>query len=131
MASTFYWSLPIRASFVEYMTQAGWKIQTCETEADVAIARDCEPGDIVVSADSDMMAYPSISTLWRPIARNLILVYNLKDARRTLDFSEAQLTALAVVSGNDYGKSIYSLGAATNYSVIKAIRDKGILYWCV
>ncbi|KAG0345652.1 hypothetical protein BGZ54_005519, partial [Gamsiella multidivaricata] len=74
-----------------------------------------------------MMAYPSISTLWRPIARNLILVYNLKDVRRTLDFSEAQLTALAVVSGNDYGKSIYSLGAATNYSVIKAIRDKDTL----
>ncbi|KAI7821004.1 hypothetical protein BC939DRAFT_456829 [Gamsiella multidivaricata] len=122
MASTFYWSLPIRASFVEYMTQAGWK-----TEADVAIARDCEPGDTVVSADSDMMAYPSTSTLWRPIARNLILVYNLKDVRRTLDFSEAQLTALAVVSGNDYGKSIYSLGAATNYSVIKAIRDKDTL----
>ncbi|KAF9998091.1 hypothetical protein BGZ80_006863, partial [Entomortierella chlamydospora] len=124
LASTFYWSLPIRASFVEYMTQAGWKIKICETEADVAIAQDCKPGDIVVSGDSDMMAYPTVSTLWRPISKGLALVYKLQDVRHTLDFSADQLTALAVVSGNDYGKSIYSLGAATNYSIIKAIKGK-------
>ncbi|KAI8599776.1 hypothetical protein EDD21DRAFT_355146 [Dissophora ornata] len=124
MASTFYWSLPTRASFVEYLTQAGWKVEACETEADVAIAWDCKPGDVVVSADSDMMAYPTVSTLWRPISKDLILVYDLEDVRRTLNFSVAQLTALAVVSGNDYGKNIYSLGATTNYSIIKAIQGK-------
>ncbi|KAF9990357.1 hypothetical protein BGZ75_002137, partial [Mortierella antarctica] len=46
LASTFYWSLTMRDSFVEYMTRAGWKVEACDTEADVAIARDCQPGDI-------------------------------------------------------------------------------------
>ena len=131
LAATFYWTLSMRRAFIQYMQQAGWKMRICETEADVAIARDCEPGDIVVSADSDMMAYRTVSTLWRPISKSLILVYKLEDVRRTLKFSEAQLTALAIVSGNDYGKNIYSLGAGSNYSVIKAIKGKGILYWCV
>ncbi|KAF9995434.1 hypothetical protein BGZ80_007511 [Entomortierella chlamydospora] len=69
----------MRASFVEHMIQAGWKIRTCDTDADVAIAQDCQPGDIVISGDSDMSVYPSVSILWRPISRNLILVYNISD----------------------------------------------------
>ncbi|KAF8945884.1 hypothetical protein BGZ52_009221, partial [Haplosporangium bisporale] len=63
MSSTFYWSLPMRASFTLYMIQAGWRVQTCETEADVAIAQDCHSGDVVISVDSDMLAYSTVSTL--------------------------------------------------------------------
>ena len=74
LASSFYWSLAMRDSFVEYMTREGWNVVACPTEADVAIARDCQPGDIVVSADSDMLAYSTISILWRPVSRSLILV---------------------------------------------------------
>ncbi|KAF8942926.1 hypothetical protein BGZ46_006636, partial [Entomortierella lignicola] len=35
-----------------------------------------------------------------------------------------QLTVLAVVSCNDYGKNIYSLGLATNFSIVKTIGDE-------
>ncbi|KAI1285635.1 hypothetical protein EDD11_000710, partial [Mortierella claussenii] len=59
LASSFYWSLPMRDAFVEYMQGEGWNIQRCATEADVKIAQDCGPRDIVVSADSDMLAYQS------------------------------------------------------------------------
>ncbi|KAI7816717.1 hypothetical protein BC939DRAFT_32985 [Gamsiella multidivaricata] len=104
LASSFYWSLPIRDAFVKYMQGEGWNIQRCETEADVVIAQDCRFDDIVVSADSDMLAYPSVSSLWRPISKNLILIYKISDICEVLGVSRIQLTALAVASNNDYGK---------------------------
>ncbi|KAG0333888.1 hypothetical protein BG005_005018, partial [Podila minutissima] len=104
------------------MVQAGWTVRLCATEADLAIAVDNQPGDIVVSADSDMLAYASTSTLWRPVSNCLVLAYELADVRQELALSPAQLTALAVVSSNDYNKNIYSLGPATNYSIIKSLQ---------
>ncbi|KAF9344664.1 hypothetical protein BGX26_004059, partial [Mortierella sp. AD094] len=124
LANTFYWTLPMREAFAEYMKEAGWTVRLCETEADLAIAQECKPNDVVISADSDMLAYSTVTTLWRPVSKGLILVYDLEDVCRTLSLSRAQLTALAVVSGNDYGKNIYSLGAVTNYSIIKTIQGK-------
>ncbi|KAF9344736.1 hypothetical protein BGX26_003973 [Mortierella sp. AD094] len=126
LASSFYWSLPIRDAFVKYMQDKGWNIQRCETEADIAIARDCGSDDIVVSADSNMLAYPSVSTLWRPISKNLILIYNISDICEDLSVSRIQLTALAVASNNDYGKNIHSLGPATNFSIIKKIKKQDV-----
>ncbi|KAI7819816.1 hypothetical protein BC939DRAFT_505458 [Gamsiella multidivaricata] len=111
---------------LKYMQDEGWNIQRRETEADVVIARDCRSDDIVVSADSDMLAYPSVSTLWRPISKNLILIYKISDICEVLDVSRIQLTALAVASNNDYGKNIYSLGPATNFSIIKTIKKQDV-----
>ncbi|KAF8921758.1 hypothetical protein BGZ58_003893, partial [Dissophora ornata] len=126
LASSFYWSQSMRDAFVEYMHQQGWNIVRCDTEADVAIARDCGTDDIVVSGDSDMLAYHSVSTLWRPVANNVVLVYKPSDICRVLGVFRVQLTALAVVSGNDYGKNIYSLGPATNFSIIKQIEEQDV-----
>jgi 5'-3' exonuclease len=81
--------------------------------------------DVVISADSDMLAYASTSTLWRPMSRDQFLVYKLSDVLRELGLSRAQLTALAIVSSNDYNKNIYSLGPATNYSIIKTLPGQG------
>ncbi|KAF9335429.1 hypothetical protein BG006_000067 [Podila minutissima] len=125
LATTFYWTLTMHKAFIHYMQEASWKVQMCETEADLAIAQDCEPDDIVISADSDMLVYSTISTLWHPVSRSIFLVYELEDVRHTLSFTKAQLTALAVISKNDYGKNIYSLGPTTNYSIIKSIQGKG------
>ncbi|KAF9271711.1 hypothetical protein BGZ74_005720, partial [Mortierella antarctica] len=125
LTTTFYWTLTMREAFIHYMQEAGWKVWMCETEVDLAIAQDCEPDDIVISANSDMLVYSTISTLWHPVSRGIFLVYELEDVCHTLSFTKAQLTALAVVSKNDYGKNIYSLGLATNYSIIKSIQGKG------
>ncbi|KAK3837900.1 MAG: hypothetical protein JOS17DRAFT_377464 [Linnemannia elongata] len=122
--SAFYWSLSSRQHFAEYMRGVGWTVILCNTEADVAIARDAQPGDIVISSDSDVMAYTSVQTLWRPVSQDLILVYSMPDVLKTIGFSQNQLTALAIVSRNDYQRNIYSLGPASNYSIIKAIGHK-------
>ena len=91
------------------MRHCGWTVDVCETEADLAMAQDAQPDDIIISKDSDMMAYQSVKTLWRPVSNNLILVYKLPDVLATLGITRTQLTALAVVSRNDYHKNIYSL----------------------
>ncbi|KAF9316077.1 hypothetical protein BGZ91_005633 [Linnemannia elongata] len=121
LASSFYWSRESRLGFAQYMQNAGWTVKLADTEADLAIAIDAQPDDIVISRDSDMMAYTSIRTLWRPISRGLILVYNVPDLLKALGVSRSQLTALAAVSRNDYNKNIHSLGPATNFSIIKSI----------
>ncbi|KAG0336078.1 hypothetical protein BG004_008206, partial [Podila humilis] len=79
LATTFYWTMTMREAFIQYMQVAGWKVRRCQTEADLAIAQDCEPGDIVISSDSDMLAYSTISTLWRPVSTNTFLAYELQD----------------------------------------------------
>ncbi|KAG0074293.1 hypothetical protein BGZ92_003449 [Podila epicladia] len=121
LASTFKWSSQYRQSFIEYMQQAGWTVRICETEADVAIAIDCQPEDIVISADSDMLAYGSISTHWRPISQGQVLVYNLTDVCLQLGLTREHLTALAVVSSNDHNRNIYSLGPSKNCTIIKSL----------
>ncbi|KAF9144409.1 hypothetical protein BGX30_012867 [Mortierella sp. GBA39] len=45
----------------------------------------------------------------------------IPDVLATLGVSRTQLTALAVVSRNDYHKNIYPLGPTTNFSIIKSI----------
>ncbi|KAK3821500.1 MAG: hypothetical protein J3Q66DRAFT_152665 [Benniella sp.] len=124
LSATFRWSFPDRKAFLSHMVQAGWTIRECETEADVAIAVDCQPNDVVISADSDMLAYASISTLWRPVSRDQFLVYKLPDVLRDLGLSRAQFTALAIVSSNDYNRNIYSLGPSTNHSIIKTLHGQ-------
>ncbi|GJJ78017.1 hypothetical protein EMPS_10376 [Entomortierella parvispora] len=121
LAATFYWSLDDRRSFVKYMEDAGWCVQICKTEADVAIAVDCQPDDIVISQDSDFLAYNTVSTLWRPVSKHVLLEYKLANVCLALQLSRAQLTALAIVSRNDYNRNLYSLGPITNYSLIKGI----------
>ncbi|KAI1279616.1 hypothetical protein EDD11_001543 [Mortierella claussenii] len=51
----------------------------------------------------------------------MILVYSIPDLLLTLGITHAQLTALAVVSRNDYNKNMRCLGPATNFSIIKSI----------
>ncbi|KAK3810547.1 MAG: hypothetical protein J3R72DRAFT_78830 [Linnemannia gamsii] len=124
LASAFYWSLSSRQHFAEYMRDLGWTVVFCNTEADVAIAQDAQPGDVVIFSDSDMMAYASVETHWRPVSQNLVLAYHTPDILKSIEFSRNHLTALAIVSKNDYQRNVYSLGPATNYSIIKAIGHK-------
>ncbi|KAF9117407.1 hypothetical protein BGX30_005524 [Mortierella sp. GBA39] len=124
LGSSFYWCLESREHFAEHMRGLGWDVRICTTEADVAIAQDAQPKDIIISCDSDMLGYASIVTLWRPVSKSLILVYYLPELLKTIGLSRTQLTALAVVSRNDYQRNISSLGPATNYGIVRAIGDR-------
>ncbi|KAG0345311.1 hypothetical protein BGZ54_005600, partial [Gamsiella multidivaricata] len=68
-----------------------------------------------------MLGYDSALTLWRPISKYLVLKYKLNDVCQLLGLTRTQPTALAVVSSNDYNRNIYSLGPATNFSIIKSL----------
>ncbi|KAF9927236.1 hypothetical protein FBU30_003419 [Linnemannia zychae] len=106
----------------------GWTVKVADTEADLAIAIDADPDNIIISSDSDMMAYATVHTLWRLVSGGVILVYNIPDLLGALDITRAQLTALAVVSRNDYNKNVRSLGPATNFSIIKFIKHDAKSY---
>ncbi|KAK3809804.1 MAG: hypothetical protein JOS17DRAFT_780289 [Linnemannia elongata] len=123
LASSFYWSHTSRTLFAEYLTTRGWTVLICTTEADLSIAQSIQANDVVITKDSDMLAYGSVVTIWRPVSNNVILEYKMPDLLRTLSFTRAQLTALAVVSRNDYHRNIYSLGPASNFGIIKKIEN--------
>ncbi|KAG0195417.1 hypothetical protein BGX28_001460, partial [Mortierella sp. GBA30] len=119
MRSAFVWSMDARHAFAEYMREKQWTVVECLTEADIRIARECNAGDIVVSRDSDMLMYKNIETIWRPISRDRVLVYDVPSVLATLNLSRVQFTVLGIVSKNDYNTNIPSLGSATNYKVVK------------
>ncbi|KAG0279679.1 hypothetical protein BGZ95_000557 [Linnemannia exigua] len=77
LASSFYWLKEHRTGFAQYMRGKGWTVIEAETEADVAIAVEAQADDIVISADSDMLAYETIKTLWRPVSGGQALVYSI------------------------------------------------------
>ncbi|KAF9280673.1 hypothetical protein BGZ68_007096, partial [Mortierella alpina] len=127
----FKWSIQDRRDFVEFLQGQDHDARFCETEADIAIAADCRPVDIVVSQDSDFFAYESVKVLWRPVGKKhevKILEYNKAAVLEKVDLSHTKLTALACVSCNDYNKNIRSLGIATNYKIIKDLPD-GAVPW--
>ncbi|KAF9344173.1 hypothetical protein BGX34_005936 [Mortierella sp. NVP85] len=112
IGGTFYWSLESRAEFVAYLHQQGWKhIVEAATEADLAIAKDCQPNDIVISRDSDLLIYPSVTKVFRPISKGRYLQYDVQELTAVLGMNRIQFTVLGIVSRNDYTSNIPSLGA--------------------
>ncbi|KAI8351750.1 hypothetical protein B0O80DRAFT_500105 [Mortierella sp. GBAus27b] len=122
--AAFYWSPNARASFASYMRAKNWTVRECSFEADVAIARDCMPQDVVISSDSDMLGYDTVATIWRPISKDRSLIYDIQDVLKQLQISRQQLTALCIVSRNDYNCNIPRLGPMTNYDIIRSIDEE-------
>ncbi|KAF9154694.1 Rad2 nuclease, partial [Mortierella sp. AD010] len=116
-------------SLLDYLRSTGWKAIESETEADIRIARDCLPGDVVVSRDSDLLIYQSVETVWRPTSGGRFLEYVIDDILDMLGLTRSQWIALGVVSKNDYNSNIYGLGWETNFNIIKALNgdDPSIL----
>lgn len=126
LANAFRWTPESRDGLIRFLRQKGWEVVQCDTEADLRIATDTVQGDIVISGDSDLFIYGSVTNLWRPRRGGGFLEYRKEALLSSLGFQHAaQLTALGVVSTNDYNRSIYGLGCETNYKVIKDINSKG------
>ncbi|KAF9343629.1 hypothetical protein BGX26_005436, partial [Mortierella sp. AD094] len=121
LSGACYWSREKRQQFAQYMRDKNWNIIESPTEADLHIARDCQPTDVVVSRDSDLLIYRNVTTVWRPISKGRFLVYGIDDILATLKITWTQLTVLGVVSRNDYNKNIRGLGAPTNFSIVKRL----------
>ncbi|KAF8937822.1 hypothetical protein BGZ58_002090 [Dissophora ornata] len=120
LSKTFRWDPAARDGLVAFLRNNGWAVVQCETEADVKIAKDTIDGDIVISGDSDLFIYQNITVLWRPARNSGFQECKKSDVLSGLGLqSSQQLTALGVVSTNDYGHSVYGLECETNFKVIK------------
>jgi len=119
----FYWSQESRNSLAEYLRNNGWRAFICLSEADTAIAFECQPNDIVISGDSDMLIYDTVVTIWRPLSRGRYLVYELAEVLSHLEISRSKLTTLGIVSKNDYSSNLKRLGVITNHKIVKSLEE--------
>ncbi|KAI1287928.1 hypothetical protein EDD11_010121, partial [Mortierella claussenii] len=101
--AAFYWPLDAREDFARHMCTRGWNAVVCPSEADIAIADACTSNDVVISTDSDMLAYDSVRTIWRPISRGRFLKYD--------------------VAHNDYACSLARMGVITNFKIVKSLEE--------
>ncbi|KAF9327631.1 hypothetical protein BGZ91_001374 [Linnemannia elongata] len=98
LRDAFYFGQDSRMVLATYLRGQGWSLPDTASEADVTIARDFMPGDIVLSQDSDMAAYVNVETIWRPLPRRRFLKYDmavvtldsLLEARYTLEEHEVR-----------------------------------------
>ncbi|KAF9977791.1 Rad2 nuclease [Actinomortierella ambigua] len=121
LQAAFVWSPEAKSSFVDFMRERDWHIIICDTEADVEIARNCGLDDVVVTRDSDLLAYSTVQTIWRLIGKGRVLQYSLASVLATTKLSQAQFTSLCIVSSNDYNKNLPQLGPETNFAIIKKL----------
>ncbi|KAF9956089.1 hypothetical protein BGZ72_003026 [Mortierella alpina] len=127
----FKWTIEDRKDFVNFLRGQGIDARFCPFEADIAIAKDCQPADIVLSQDSDFFAYDTVKMLWRPVGKRdegKVLEYDKAAVLDKIGLSSTKLTALACVSSNDYNRNIPYLGIATNYNVIKDLPDTDVTF---
>ncbi|CAO3566023.1 unnamed protein product [Mortierella alpina] len=121
LGTSFTWSLENRQHLQQYLQEQGWVVILSSCEADVEIARDCQEGDVVLTTDSDFLAYSRVQTVWRLVTRTKLLVYDIPKLLKTVGLTRAQLTALCIVSKNDYDSNVLRLGTITNFKLLKSI----------
>jgi len=123
---TFRFSSAGREALEQFLKEEGWDARLGSVEADVEIAKDCGPNDVVLTTDSDALIYGSINTVWRLVSRTKVLVYKSGEVCSQLELpSRAHLTALGIVSHNDYQSNVPGFGTATNRRMIKEIDGQG------
>ena len=104
------------------------QICSCATEADLCIAKR-KPAvrrqRIVVTGDSDLMGYSTVKSVLRAVPRtDMFAWYHKQDVLSKLELpTERHLVLLAIVSKNDYGPNIKSLGIVSNCKIIKTIQS--------
>ncbi|CAO3565455.1 unnamed protein product [Mortierella alpina] len=102
------------------------EICSCATEADLCIAKR-RPAvarqRIVVTGDSDLLGYRTVKSVLRAVPRsNTFARYHKKDVLSKLELPSAMhLVLLAIVSKNDYGPNVKSLGIVRNCKIVKTI----------
>ncbi|KAF9280726.1 hypothetical protein BGZ68_007048 [Mortierella alpina] len=114
-----------KARLVEGMqSRAGITVCECRSESDTCIARVSTAGPhVVVSGDSDLLAYRTIDRVLRSIPRTSDFGwYKKEDILRTLELpTDLHLVLLAIVLKNDYGSNIKGLGIVRNCNIIRQI----------
>ncbi|KAG0352482.1 hypothetical protein BGZ54_002759, partial [Gamsiella multidivaricata] len=79
----------------------------------------------MVSADSDLLIYPSITKVLRPIFHGLAYAFTKESVTNALQSylspNTDYVTLLGIVSKNDYTENIPGLGIVRNLEIIRAL----------
>lgn len=111
------------------LSEAGFGICRCSTEADVCIGHTLNIGQqdiIAISGDSDLLIYDSISTVIRPIPkmRRVFAIYEKQDVLQTLGLATSKhLLLLGIVSNNDYNANAPGLGPVKNLQLLLSVQE--------
>ncbi|KAF9928552.1 hypothetical protein FBU30_002290 [Linnemannia zychae] len=124
ITNSFYFTRDLRQALTKHLCANGWNVCFCSFEADTCIGKKCGKDDVVVTRDSDSLIYNSISTIWRP-TKGGYLVYSVPQVLLKIQLSRSGLTALGIVSQNDYGKGIHNLGLKTNFKIMCQLDAEG------
>ncbi|KAF9343453.1 Rad2 nuclease, partial [Mortierella sp. NVP85] len=117
----FHWDNESKAALISFLRDQDWIVRECPFEADLQIAKDCTPGDMILSRDSDLAIYQSTSRMFRLVSSRRVLLYDFDDICSVMGISRNQLTALGIISSNDYSKNVKTLGTATNFGIVKSL----------
>ncbi|KAF8958918.1 hypothetical protein BGZ46_001876, partial [Entomortierella lignicola] len=103
------------------LKKRGWDVVLGPGEADLAIRKRSSKLTrpfAVVTGDSDLLAHCSVPVIYRPF-RGEFYEYDVDECAKALGILRLQLTALAIVSKNDYTNNPFRFGVATNLEIIK------------
>ncbi|KAF9992542.1 hypothetical protein BGZ79_002964 [Entomortierella chlamydospora] len=115
-----------RRSLANGLKSLGWVAVMAKGEAGLAIRARCEELKqqnirfAVVTSDSGLLAHEAVPMVYRPIRRGF-LQYDVDQCAVDLGVSRRQLTALAIVSRNDYSRGTFCLDISINIEIIKGL----------
>jgi hypothetical protein len=93
-----------KSTIVEGLKAAAVIVEVAQFEADVHIAQMLNT--VVVATDSDYFFHRNISQVATLNTRKkTLVVWKTQKIRQTLNLSQAKLTMLGIVSGNDYSEN--------------------------
>ena len=115
-----------RRALTHGLKSRGWNAVMAKGEADLAIRARCEELKqqnnqfAVVTSDSDLLAHQAVPMIYRPFRRGF-RQYDVDQCAVDLGLSRRQLTALAIVSRNDYSSGPFCLDIGINIEIIKEL----------
>ncbi|KAI3630566.1 hypothetical protein MIR68_012001 [Amoeboaphelidium protococcarum] len=105
------------------LSDAGYRVDLAAGEADVHIAKFCQP-IVAISFDSDLLMHKNIKVAAKPTFKSGLMkffVMELSAVCSKLKISNDQWVSLAIVSGNDYSDNVYGFGFRKNLNIIRSI----------
>ncbi|CAO3676648.1 unnamed protein product [Umbelopsis ramanniana] len=124
---TFTLTDSMKETLVQKAREEGWNMVACEGEADVHIGGlDLDETDVVISGDSDLLFYPRVQQVLRPMKDGSFHLYQKSNVIAVSNVTALQWTCVGIVSGNDYNRNIKGFGIGTNCKLISKLKGNDI-----
>ncbi|KAI7895576.1 uncharacterized protein EV154DRAFT_548235 [Mucor mucedo] len=117
LKKTFTITNEVKQAFLQVSTEQGWNTIIAPGRAVVAIARVANGKTVVVSNNSDLLFYSGVASVIT-MYHGKFKCHNILDILASLKISSAALTALAIISGNDYDNHVTGYEINRNYKWI-------------